>query len=86
MVDRPGEQQLREALKAAGSAHHEYEQGYLGGERDEAWPGWYAAYVLGRLGDFATPSELTRWLEEAPADDDWSESAAAFVLERLSLS
>ena len=31
-------------------------------QRDERWAGWYAAYVLGRVGDFATPSDLAEWL------------------------
>ncbi len=73
---------LRAALAAAGSAHHEYEMNALQGERDAQWPGWYAAYVLGRLGDFASPSDLTAWLEAAPSSDDWASSAAAYVLEQ----
>jgi hypothetical protein len=53
------------------------------GVRDEQWAGFYAAYVLGRLGDFATPSSLVGWLERAPSDDDWAESAAEYVLAQL---
>lgn len=41
------EQQLRDALSAAGGAHHDYETNFLRGTRDEQWAGWYAAYVLG---------------------------------------
>lgn len=47
------QEDLERALSAAGAAHHDYEQKTLNGVRDELWPGFYAAYVLGRLGDFA---------------------------------
>ena len=83
MNDRPSQEQLKEALDAAGSAHHEYQTTTLSGVRDERWAGWYAAYVLGRLGDFATPSDLTKWLGASPAGDDWSASAAKYVLGQL---
>ena len=83
MSDRPSREQLREALAAAGSAHHDYEKNALGGVRDERWAGWYAAYVLGRLGDFVSPSALAQWLEESPAGDDWAAGAAEHVIGRL---
>lgn len=79
----PSQDKLAETLAAAGSAHHDYEQVTLGGKRDELWPGFYAAFVLGRLGDFAAPSTLSGWLEEAPTGDHWPTSAAAYVLERV---
>ena len=47
---------------SAGQAHHDYEAHFLRGVRDEHWAGWYAAYVLGRLGDFTTPTMLTQQL------------------------
>ena len=74
------EDRLREALSAAGSAHHDYESKFLGGARDEQWAGWYSAYVLGRLGDFTTPTILTRWLKEAPSEGDWARNAASHVV------
>ncbi len=83
MLKLPTKDELHDALGAAGSAHHEFEQHYLRGVRDEAWPGWYAAYVLGRLGDFARPTELAGWLEQAPAGDAWADGAAAFVAAKL---
>ena len=83
MSDRLSREQLREALAAAGSAHHDYEKNTLGGVRDERWAGWYAAYVLGRLGDFASPSDLAQCLEESPAGDDWSAAAAEYVIGQL---
>ncbi len=74
---------LVDALRDAGDAHHEYEKGYLGGSRDDAWPGWYAAFVIGRLGDFASPTELTQWLDEADGGEEWAEDAADYVLGEL---
>ena len=74
---------LETALRDAGAAHHEYETNYLSGERDEMWPGWYAAFVLGRLGDFAPPTDLARWLEDAPLGGDWASDAADLIVQRL---
>lgn len=79
----PSLEDLYAALAAAGTAHHEFETEYLAGVRDEAWAGWYAAYVLGRAGDFTTPTRLARWLEEVPLEGDWAEGAAKLVLSRL---
>ena len=83
MRGRPTRDRLKEALDAAGSAHHEYQTTTLHGVRDERWAGWYAAYVLGRLGDFATPSDLAQWLADAPNGSDWSATAADYVLGQL---
>ena len=83
MTEIPSLEALASALIAAGSAHHESERRFLDGERDEQWPGWYAAYVLGRLGDFTSPSDLSTWLEAAPLADDWAPGAAEYVLDRL---
>ena len=52
----PSLDDLTQTLAQAGSAHHDFEQNILAGVRDELWHGFYAAFVLGRLGDFATPS------------------------------
>ncbi len=79
----PRKKELAEALSATGSAHHDYEQYILSGVREEQWSDFYAAYVLGRLGDFAAPRTLTRWLEEAPSDDNWAEATADHVLNRV---
>jgi hypothetical protein len=83
-LNDPTPEQLKEALDAAGSAHHEYQTTTLHGVRDERWAGWYAAYVLGRLGDFVSPTDLAQWLEQSPAGDDWSATAADYVIGRLS--
>lgn len=79
----PSQDNLTKALGHAGSAHHDYEQNTLGGKRDEQWSGFYTAFVLGRVGDFAAPSALSQWLEEAPGGEEWAFSAADFVLARL---
>ncbi len=79
----PSRDELRQALADAGAAHHDYEVQVLGGVRDELWAGFYAAFVLGRVGDFARASTLSRWLEEAPLTDPWADAAAMYVLQRL---
>jgi hypothetical protein len=43
---------------------------------------WYAAYVLGRLGDFTTPTLLTQWLLEVQ-DERWFKKAAEYIVGRL---
>lgn len=85
MSSDPTEEVLEHALAAAGKAHHDYETNILGGVRDEQWPGWYAAYVLGRLGDFTSPSQLSKWLTAAPYGDNWAASAASHVRTQLKL-
>jgi len=79
----PTAQDLTEALSAAGSAHHDYESNFLQGARDEHWSGWYAAYVLGRLGDFTTPTTLAGWLSEVSGDGNWSKNAANHVVSKI---
>jgi len=81
--DPPGAEELRSVLADAGSVHHDYESVFLKGERDPQWPGFYAAFVLGRLGGFTSPSTLTEWLQDAPAGEDWAKSASRYVVERL---
>ncbi len=83
MSNVPTKEELVEALRAAGAAHHEYEQTILKGVRHEEWAVFYAAYVLGRLGDFAPASDMTKWLTEAPLTQNWAESAAAHVLSEI---
>ncbi len=82
-MSQPSQDELASALTDAGHAHHDYEQVVLGGKRDELWPGFYAAYALGRLGNFVAPSTLSSWLEEAPSGEHWPTSAADYVLERM---
>lgn len=79
----PSQEVLAAALASAGAAHHDYESRFLGGDRDAQWSGWYAAYVLGRLDDFTSPTALVTWLESAPSDGEWSQDAASFVLAQI---
>lgn len=81
----PDVRELAAALKAAGAAHHEYEQTALSGVFDEQWPMFYAAFVLGRLGDFTRPSQLTEWLKAVPTEGAWADAAANYVSESLSI-
>ena len=83
MADLPSKSALAQALSAAASAHHEYERTALKGVRDDLWAGFYAAFVLGRLGDFAAASRLAALLEEVDAPSNWSEAAAEHVLTQL---
>ena len=83
MADLPSDSAIAEALSAAGSAHHEYEQTALKGVRDELWAGFYAAFVLGRLGDFTAASRLAALLEEVDAPSNWSQAAAEHVATTL---
>ena len=79
MASIPTEPQLKDTLVSAGQAHHDYEANFLRGVRDEHWAGWYAAYVLGRLGDFTTPTMLTQQLGAVSGEGDWAQNAAAHV-------
>ena len=83
MADLPSGSAIAEALSAAGSAQHEYEQTALKGVRDEQWAGFYAAFVLGRLGDFTAASRLAALLEEVDAPSNWSQAAAQHVATTL---
>ena len=76
-------QDLVAALAAAGQSHHEYEKNALAGQRDEHWSSYYAAYVLGRLGDFAPPSILAAWLSEIGESANWADAAASHVVSQV---
>ncbi len=85
MADLPSRLLLEAALVAADAAHDEYERIVLKGVSDNQWSGFYAAYVLGRLGEFATASRLATLIEEVDvdADADWAATAAEHVLMKL---
>ena len=78
----PSRNELRLALKAAANAHHEFQENALNGVRHEKWAMWYAAYVLGRLGDFTTPTLLTQWLSEVEGER-WFSEAPLYILDKL---
>ena len=82
----PTEEELLKTLIAAAKSHHEYQTNILSGVRHKQWAGWYSAYVLGRLGDFTTPSLLSKWLEEVPGRDGWFKRAAKHVHLNISTS
>ncbi len=84
MNQQPQFSEFAAALKAAGSAHHEYEQTVLNGVFDEQWPMFYAAFVLGRIGEFTTPSALTSWVKEVHTDGGWADMDAQHVINRTS--
>jgi hypothetical protein len=83
MADLPTHALLAAALAAADAAHDEYERGALKGVVDQQWAGFYAAYVLGRLGEFAPATRLSVLLSEVDVESDWSEAAAEHVLIKL---
>ena len=83
MADLPSRALLETALAAADAAHDEYERVVLKGVSDNQWSGFYTAYVLGRLGEFATASRLAALIEEVEADANWTETAAEYVLMKL---
>ncbi len=79
MSPLPDQPALERALADAGRAHHDYETVVLNGVRDALWPGFYAAFVLGRLGPFTSASVLARLIEAVSNRPDWSAAAAAHV-------
>ena len=82
--DLPDRDTLQTTLQQAWDTHSEFQEDYLQGVRDEMWAGWYAGFVIGRLGHFTTSSRLTRLLESVQAEHDiWTSRAADFVLEQL---
>lgn len=83
MATNPTRQELLKTLIAAARAHHEFQTNYLNGVRHEQWAWWYAAYVLGRLDEFTTPSLLTAWLAEVSDEKSWFKTAAGHVSAKL---
>ena len=76
---------IEQALRDASRSHHDYEENVLDGVRDEYWSGWYDAYVLGRLGDFTSPTELSRLLETVSGDGDWYLIASNLISSKFNL-
>lgn len=59
---------LAELLRQTAEAHFGYEQGVLGGVRDEHWASWYATYMRNNglpemLGDLPGAGDVTGNLE-----------------------
>lgn len=80
-------------LRAAGDAHHEYEERELGGVYDAEWPAWYGRWVVehglgGLLGHEVDRGEVaayfTRtWTEAEASDPKPSEPWATWVARRI---
>ena len=75
----PTTAKLEATLNDAESSHHQFQTVHLKGVRDENWPSYYAAFVLGRLPDLdITPSAMTELLAGV-TDHDWTAGAAKAI-------
>ncbi len=83
MADLPDRTTLAATLAVADALHEEYERGVLKGMGDDKWTGFVAAFVIGRLGEFAPASRLALLFEEVDESDDWPAVAADHVLTKL---
>ena len=79
----PDKGTLSKLLTETWDVHSEFQENYLNGERDEMWAGWYAGYLLGRLGNFTTPTVLTRLLMETETHKPWADQAAEHLIKSL---
>ncbi len=82
-------------LQRAIESHHRFEQEQLHGERDEAWPAWYADYLLehhlrASLRREVSAEELTALLERsteahrgAAARTSWAAYTAGEIIARF---
>jgi len=77
----PTKAQLAVALDHAAELHHSYEQAFLKGNRDTQWAGFYAAYIIGRHGDFLKAEALAGQLEKVPVSENWTSDAAEALCE-----
>ncbi len=83
MADLPSLVSLAAVLAAADELHDEYERVGLKGVVDGTWAGFYAAFVIGHVGEFTLPSRLAELLAEVDEADDWPGAAAEHVLTKL---
>lgn len=83
MADLPDRDTLATVLATADAVHEEYERTALKGMGDDKWPGFVAAFVIGRLGEFVTASRLAILIEEVDDSGDWPRAAADHVLTKL---
>jgi hypothetical protein len=84
MSSLPSKQQLLKTLIDAAKSHHEFQSNYLDGVRHEQWAWWYSAYLLGRLGEFTTPTQLTKWLSDVTDKNSWFKAAAEHISLKVS--
>lgn len=90
------QEEIRQLLSKAGSAHHTYEQTELNGVYDEEWPAWYASHLIDHgLNDLLSQSvavdRLAQFLsdsnEQYEATDKhfgWAEYTAAAITKQFS--
>jgi hypothetical protein len=83
MADLPDRKTLTAAFASADSAHEEYERTVLRGVTDEAWAGFIAAFVVGKLGEFVSAGRLALLISEVDESEAWPEAAADHVLMKL---
>ena len=84
-------EKLIEVLEQAQAAHHEYEQGFLIGARDELWASWYASFTVGRLNSpHISPTGMTQQIIEADeayqncdSEEEWGVFVAQYILDNL---
>ena len=84
-------EQLVVALQQAQAAHHEYEQGFLVGARDEMWASWYASFTVGRLNNpHISPTGMTQQIIEADqayqncdSEEEWAVFVAQYIVDNL---
>ena len=77
---------LIEALSEAATQHQEFQEGFLKGQFDDEWHSFYAAFIIGKLGTFTTPSKLTELIKKADANIKaklWQENFAEFILDNI---
>ena len=79
----PTIEQLENALQMAENLHNEYELVYRDGQFNETWSGFYAAYILGKLGEFVKPSILADLIESTPDGKNWFHTTAEYILKDL---
>jgi hypothetical protein len=87
--------QIARLLSQAGSAHHHYEQTILKGVYDQAWPEWYANYIIEHglpslLTQSVTAGQISRFLAESyeiyqqeNSKQDWADYTAQQLVEKF---
>jgi hypothetical protein len=83
MADLPDRKTLAATFASADVAHEDYERTVLKGVTDEAWAGFIAAFVVGRLGEFVPVGRLALLISDVAESEHWPEDAADHVLMKL---
>lgn len=77
-------EQVKDLLKQAVAAHHEYEQNELGGVYHEEWPEWYADWLIAhglndRLGQNLEAAALAARLKAINDDHQQAETGKSWA-------